>query len=64
MEVETEILHSTEMVLSRRHGVDRPVTEVLPTERAATATSHSGPRHWLGVRDQVWKRSEPESEAE
>jgi hypothetical protein len=64
MEVETEILHSTEMVLSRQHGVDRPVTEVLPTERAATATSHSGPRHWLGVRDQVWKRSEPENEAD
>jgi hypothetical protein len=64
MEVETEILHSTEMVLSRQHGVDRPVTEDQPTERAATALSLSGPRHWLGVRDQVWKKPEPRSEAD
>lgn len=62
--METEILLSTEMVLSRQLGVDRPVTEVLPTERAATTTSLSGPRHWLGVRDQVWQRSEPGSEAD
>jgi hypothetical protein len=64
MEAETEVLHSTQMVLTRQHEVDRPVTEVLPTARAATAMSRSGPRHQLGVWDQVWIRPEPESDTD
>ena len=64
MEAETEVLHWTEMVLTRQHEVDRPVTEVLPTARAATVMSRSGPRHKLGVWDQVWIRLEPESDTD
>jgi hypothetical protein len=64
MEAEAGVFHSTAMVLTRQHEVDRPVIEVRPTERAATVMSRSEPRHLLGVRDQVWRRPEAGSEAD
>ena len=64
MEAETEIPPATETVLARQPGVDRPVTEALATERAATATTRSRPRHWLGVRDPVEKEPEPRNEVD